>query len=49
MLDKWEPYVVEGLPMGDNTFKLELLDKDGNLVDNRFNPVERTITLKPGA
>lgn len=47
MLDKWQPYVVQGLPMGENTFKLELLDKAGNLVDNRFNPVERTITLKP--
>lgn len=48
MLDKWQPYVVEGLPMGTNTFKLELLNRDGELVDNRFNPVERTITLKAG-
>ena len=49
MLTKWVPYIVKGLPMGDNTFKLELLDKDGNLVDSPFNPVERTITLKPSA
>ena len=46
MLTKWVPYFVEGLPMGENTFKLELLDKDGNLVKNPFNPVERTITLE---
>ncbi len=46
-LTKWVPYFVEGLPMGTNTFKLELLDNNGNLVNNPFNPVERTITLEP--
>lgn len=46
MLDKWQPYIVEGLPMGENTFKLELLDSDGNTVASPFNPVTRTVTLK---
>lgn len=45
MLDEWVPYFVEGLPMGENTFKLELLDANGSLVDSPFNSVERTITL----
>lgn len=46
--DKWQPYIVEGLPMGDVSIKLELLDADGNLVESPFNPVERTVTLKSG-
>ncbi|MBW2961429.1 hypothetical protein [Mesonia aestuariivivens] len=46
MLDTWEPKVIEGLPMGENTIKLELLDKDGNLVESPFNPVTRTVTLE---
>lgn len=47
MIDKWQPYVLEGLPMGENTIKLELLDGDKNLVDSPFNPVTRTVTLEP--
>lgn len=45
MINDWKPFLLEGLPMGENTIKLELLDKDGNLVDASFNPVERTVTL----
>lgn len=45
-LHDWAPYVIEGLPMGEVTVKLELLDADGNTVDSPFNPVERTVTLK---
>jgi hypothetical protein len=48
MLARWQPYLMEGLPMGEVTIKLELLDKDGNLIDTKFNPSERTITLKEG-
>ncbi len=46
MLNEWVPYFVEGLPMGENTFKIELIDPDGNLVDSPFNSEERTITLE---
>lgn len=46
MIDKWQPYYIKGMPMGENTIKLEFLDKDGNLVDSPFNPVERTVTLE---
>lgn len=48
MLDEWKPYIVEGLPMGENTFKLEFIDSDGNLIDSPFNPVTRTVTLEEG-
>lgn len=44
--DKWQPYYIEGLPMGDNKIVLTLIDKDGNTVDTPLNPVERVFTLK---
>jgi hypothetical protein len=46
MLDKWLPYILEGLPMGENTIKLELLDNEGNLIPGPYNSVTRKITLK---
>ncbi len=45
-LTKWVPYWIEGMPMGENTIRLELLDASGNKVDSPFNPVERTIILE---
>jgi hypothetical protein len=48
MFNEWVPYFVEGLPMGENEFIIELLDADGNLVDSPFNRTERTITLEGG-
>jgi len=44
-IDSWQPYFLEGLPMGENTIKLELVDKDGNFIEGPFNRVERTVTL----
>jgi len=46
MLTKWEPYLIEGLPLGESTVKLELLDKSGALVKSPFNGKERKFTLK---
>lgn len=46
MITEWRPYVIEGLPMGEATIKLELLDENNNLVQSPFNPVTRTITLQ---
>lgn len=46
MLDKWQPYYVEGMPMGENTITLTLLDADGNTIETPMNPVTRTFTLK---
>ncbi len=48
MLSKWAAYVIEGLPMGETTIKLELLDAAGQPVPGPFNTVERTITLAEG-
>jgi hypothetical protein len=44
-LTKWEPYFIEGLPLGENKIKLELLDKNNKLVDTEFNGTERNIKL----
>jgi hypothetical protein len=46
ILESWQPYYIEGLPMGENKIKLTLIDKDGNAVSTPLNPVERTFTLK---
>jgi hypothetical protein len=49
MVDQWEPYVLEGLPMGENTVQIELIDSEGNLVDSPFNSETRTFTLEEAA
>ena len=45
IVDKWQPYYIEGLEMGSNNIKLTLIDKDGNIVKSPLNPVNRTFTL----
>ncbi len=47
MLDNWLPYQMEGLPAGENTVKLELIDGSGNLLPGAFNSVTRTFTVAP--
>ena len=44
-VDTWQPYYIEGLPMGDNKVKLTLTDAEGNAVDTPMNPVERLFKL----
>ncbi|NRA92558.1 MAG: hypothetical protein HRU26_07715 [Psychroserpens sp.] len=44
-IDKWVPHVINGLPMGEVTVDLKLIDAAGNLVDGPFNAVQRTIKL----
>jgi len=46
MIDTWQPYYIEGLPEGDNTIKLSLLDKKGQLVNAPLNPVTRTFKIE---
>lgn len=46
LLDKWQPYYIEGLPEGENTITLSLLDSAGQLVNTPLNPVARTFTLE---
>lgn len=45
-ITKWQPYYITGLPMGENTIELTLVNKDGSKVDIPLNPVSRTFTLK---
>ena len=45
ILDEWKPYYIEGLPMGENTITLTLIDGNGNPVNTPLNPVTRTFTL----
>jgi hypothetical protein len=46
MIAEWAPHVVKGLPMGEVTIQLELVDADGNAIAGPFNQVTRTVTLK---
>jgi hypothetical protein len=46
LLDQWQPYYIEGLPEGDNTIKLSLLDTSGQLVKTPLNPVSRTFKIE---
>ena len=47
MLSRWLPYMMEGLPAGQATIQLELLDSRGNLIPGPYNSVTRTITVQP--
>jgi hypothetical protein len=45
-LDKWEPVWLSGWTAGKHTVKLELVDKDGNAVNNGdYNATSRDITV----
>ena len=45
-LDKWEPIWLSGWISGKHSVKLELVDKDGNVVDNGgYNSTTREITI----
>lgn len=46
LIDEWAPYYIEGLPKGEITIKLELIDKSGKLIDTPFNPSVRKVLLK---
>lgn len=45
-ISSWEPYVISGLPMGDVTINLELVDANGKVIPGPFNTVERVVQLK---
>lgn len=45
-IDKWAPIWLTGWAAGKHTVKLELVDKDGNLIDNGgYNSTTREITV----
>lgn len=45
MITEWAPQVLKGLPKGEITIQLELVDKQGSLIPGPFNKVTRTVTL----
>lgn len=46
MLTKWCGYFMEGLPMGENSVKLTLLDEKGKQVESPYSYSERKFVLK---
>ena len=46
LIDEWAPYYIEGLPKGEISIKLELINSNGDLIDSPFNPSLRTVVFK---
>jgi hypothetical protein len=46
MITDWQAFLMEGLPLGENTIRLELLDKHNRPVPGPYNDVTRRVTLK---
>ena len=46
LIDKWQPYYIEGLPEGDNTITLTLLDSTGMVAKVPLNPVTRKFQIE---
>lgn len=46
MIDQWKPYILKGLPMGEHTLTLSLVDSTGQLVQTPLNPVQRKFILQ---
>ena len=44
-MKEWKPAFVTGLTSGEYIITLQLLDKDGNLVEGPFNNTERAVTV----
>lgn len=46
VLNNWQPYKIEGLPLGENKIKLTLIDASENPLQGGNTSVERIIVLK---
>ena len=46
ILDTWQPYFIEGLPMGQNTIGIALVYPDGSQVPGMQTAILRTIELR---
>lgn len=44
-IDEWKPAFIYNLPPGEYTVKLQLIDKDGSVVEGAYNSTERDITV----
>ncbi len=45
ILTDWSAYIIEGLPKGSHTIKIELLDKNNHVANSSFNTIERIISI----
>ncbi|HEY9878252.1 MAG TPA: hypothetical protein V6D29_07335, partial [Leptolyngbyaceae cyanobacterium] len=48
VFDQWQPVYLKGFKSGQNWIQLELIDENGNLIENVFNNAVRVITYEPG-
>lgn len=48
VFDRWQPIYLKGFNPGKNWVKLELIDDNGNLIDNALNTGIRLIDYSPG-
>ena len=46
VINEWVPHLINGLPLGDVTIDLKLVDSDFNIIPGPFNQVLRTVTIK---
>jgi hypothetical protein len=46
-LENWQPVYLTGLNKGENWIKLELIDEEGNNIENAFNNTVRVINYDP--
>ena len=46
LIDKWQAYIIEGLPLGENKIDIELIDADGLTLDIPINSISRTFNLE---
>jgi len=46
LVTEWSPYVIKGLPKGEVTIQLELVDAKGQNIAGPFNSAKRSITLE---
>ncbi len=44
-IEKWAPYLIKGLPLGDNKIEIQLMDNAHKLIAGPYNAVERQFTL----
>ena len=49
ILDDWQPVYLQGFNKGNNWIQLELLDEDGNNIENAFNNTVRLVNFDPRA
>ncbi len=47
IVDQWQPIYLKGFQEGNNLVQLELIDSEGNKINNVFNKTVRLITYKP--